>query len=454
MPAQAHCRECELGGPDRTEAVQPGLLLDGRYRLERTLGQGGMGAVFAARDVHLRRTVAIKIAHTHTEWAEGRFESEAAALGSIRHAHVVGVHAFGLHGSVPFFVMEFVPGSNLSQILSVYQKNKEYIPLYRGIEILRDIAHGLGSAHASGVVHGDVKPENVVIEDITGRPVLVDFGLTPSANNHTSDMVLGTPHYMAPELYWGDTESEVVEPNIQSDVYALGCVGYELLSGVVPYDAPDPNEIMTLHRDARVPFLSDLRADGNALDPLFQNALAKEARKRIRTCAAFSAGLDSATEKLRDFDRALIPSTEPPGRYEEAATGALRVMVVEDDPIFSKLLARCAQVAFAEQQIELARAKTGPAAIAGAGKRMPQLLILDYTLPEMNGVEVLSRIRAMRGGERVQVIVVSGAMGESERWRFGILGVADFLRKPADFALIVDTMAKIATRNGWLQLSS
>ncbi len=428
-------------------------MIDARYRVLRELGRGGMGAVYLAEDVGLERTVAIKLARTELPWALTRFRREAAALAGIRNEHVVQVHAYGQHDDVPFFVMEYVDGEDLASIVEMYRRAYAETPLYRAIEIIADAARGLAAVHASGVLHADIKAENIVIERGSGRAVLVDFGLAHDARRElgrgaagsVEEPMLGTPEYVAPELYWG----EDARPTAQSDIYALAVVAHELMTGVVPFDAPEALRVLELHRDAPLQPPSRLRAALAPLDALFASALAKDPAHRPPTAAAFAARLAAIG---RDFARA-VPEARiselPPN--DSRGVDAPRVLVIEDEPVFARLATRCAQLAFGGVPIDVVTVGTGPEAVASARRRVPQLVLLDYDLPELNGVEVLSRIRALTGGEDTDVLVVSAEAGAAERWRFGILGVREFIEKPVDIEALVTRIRDVGGRRGLIQ---
>ncbi|MFN7698480.1 MAG: protein kinase domain-containing protein [Deltaproteobacteria bacterium] len=434
--------------------LEPGAMIDGRYRVLRELGRGGMGAVYLAEDVSLERRVALKLARADLPWALARFRREAAALAAIRHEHVVAVHAYGHHVDAPFFVMEHVDGEDLGSIIHMHQRARAETPLYRAVEILADIARGLAAVHASGILHADIKAENIVIERGSGRAVLVDFGLAHDVRRELaggdwseSEPMLGTPQYIAPELYWVDD----ARPTAQSDIYALAVVAHELVTGVVPFDAPDALSVLELHRDAPRKPPSRLRPAIAPLDALFASALAKDPAERPPTAAAFAARLGSvAREIAREVPTARI-SEAPASPDSRAQPYMPRVLVIEDEPVFARLATRCAQTAFGTSPLEVITVGSGPEAVASARRRVPHIVVLDYDLPGLNGVEVLSYIRALPGGEESDVVVVSGEAGAAERWRFGILGVREFVEKPVDLEALVARIRGVGERLGLIR---
>jgi serine/threonine-protein kinase len=418
----------------------PECLVDGRYRVLRELGSGGMGQVFEARDVHLQRTVAIKQLRTGTSSNSlEAFHREARALASLRHRSIPAIHAFGVHGAAPFFVMERIDGVSLDVIVDEHARHDERIPAHRAVSIVRRLASALGAAHAAGILHRDVKPENVLIEGETGRPVLVDFGIATRAEDRsTTGRIAGTPEFMAPENWRGEGAG------VATDIYSLGCLAFELLTGRVPFQVDSLPSLRLAHLEQPPPAPSSIAKDLAPYDPVLARALAKAPGDRYPTCAAFEVALANALAPPANSDDALVTEILP------HTSGAIRILVVDDDPIFAMVAARCAKVAFVEGNVAVSRAASGWSAVHNAERWMPQLLLLDYNLPELDGVEVLSRIRELPGGESVSVIVMSGAVGKAERYRFSALGVREILEKPVSFDVLVDTIVRRSEARGWL----
>ncbi len=414
-------------------------LVDGRYRLRQMLGQGGMGRVYDAWDIHLHRAVALKLMARASSAAEvERAAQEARALASIRHRGVPAVFAFGRDAGRPFFVMELVAGTTLRDVVRQHFANRAAGPPHRAIAIALDLADALGAAHAAGVLHRDIKSENVIIEAETGRTVLVDFGIATTRERASASAPVGTPETVAPEIWSGEP------PSSASDLYALGCLAYELLTGHSPFAAESLQGVVEAHRSRTPRPLASYSPALAPFDAPVARALAKDPASRPRTCAAFRAGLETARADAEGLAPAGLTVLLP------AEADALRILVVDDDPVFARLAKRAAQIAFADTLVSMARADTGEDAVANAAKRMPQLLLLDYHLPGMNGAEALSRIRSLPGGESVAVIVLSGAIGADDWWRFSSLGVASHVQKPADFGALVAAIRQKARARGWI----
>jgi serine/threonine protein kinase/tetratricopeptide (TPR) repeat protein len=208
------------------------------YRLERELGRGGMGVVFLATDTTLDRHVAIKVVHPELASHDSitrRFLAEARTIARLRHPNIVAVHAAGSADGLLYYVMDEVAGESLRQRLI----REGPLPPREAARIVADLADALDTAGRAGVVHRDVKPENVLIEETTGRALLADFGIAravaaeASGSSTGQGVALGTPAYMSPEQAAGE------EIDTRSDVYALGIVAYEIIAGHPPFQGPN-----------------------------------------------------------------------------------------------------------------------------------------------------------------------------------------------------------------------
>jgi serine/threonine-protein kinase len=274
--------------------------------------------------------------------------------------------------------------------------------------------------------------------------VLVDFGLAIGHDEAAAARgVVGTPAFMAPECIRGESVT------LRADVYSLACTAYELFTGAVPFGG-SLEQVLQGH-------LNQTPAPPSAHDPaltpfdrVLSRALAKDTSVRHGTVAAFRADLEHAGREALSLP-APIESSQITDLVP-VEQDAIRILVVDDDPVFVRLAVRAARIAFVDQQVAVSRAKSGTAAIENARRWLPQLILLDYQMPEMDGVEVLSRIRALSGGDGVAVIVISGAVGEDARWRFSVLGVRHFLSKPVEFPEMVDTIVQLGQKRGWIPI--
>jgi serine/threonine-protein kinase len=262
------------------------------YTLERELGRGGMGAVWLAQDARLHRAVAIKVlppelAAVHD--LRERFLRETRMAASFSHPHIVPVHAVEERGGMLAFVMGFVDGESLGARV----RRTGPVPVQEAVRLLQEVAWALSYAHGRGVVHRDVKPDNILIERATQRAMVTDFGIARSTSAAPADgltrvgEVVGTPHFMSPEQAAGDVLDG------RSDLYSLGIVGFFALTGRLPFDAPTPTSLLAMHLTQAPPSVGAFRPDAPAdLVEAIDRCLAKAPEERWASGEALAAALD------------------------------------------------------------------------------------------------------------------------------------------------------------------
>ncbi|MGX6446779.1 protein kinase domain-containing protein [Patulibacter sp. S7RM1-6] len=251
--------------------IDVGTLLADRYRLEAQIGSGGMSTVFRAFDTVLERTVAIKRMHReiaeHSEQLE-RFRREARAVAQLNHPHIVQVIDAGEHDDTPFIVFEYVNGETLKERI----QRAGRLPVTEAVAYAIEIARALGAAHERGIVHRDVKPQNVMINE-EGVAKVTDFGIARTMEEHglTADgRVLGTTDYVSPEQAMGH------DVDGQSDIYSLGIVLYEMLVGDIPFHGENQVAVAMKHVREEIPDVQALRPSvGSALAAVVDRATAK-----------------------------------------------------------------------------------------------------------------------------------------------------------------------------------
>jgi serine/threonine-protein kinase len=415
-------------------------VVDGRYEVLQMLGKGGMGVVLLARDVGLDRLVALKLISPELakspRMAE-RFQLEARALASVRSPYVVQIHAFGPHDKSFFFAMEYVCGPTLADIVADHHERGAMLPMQRVVDVVRKVGTGLNAVHAAGVTHGDVKPSNIVVEDDTGRPVLVDFGL---ATRQAWRMAMaGTPAYMAPEQADGDGDI-----TFRTDVYSLSCTVFELLTGTPPFIAETASTMMAAHVRQPAPRVSSIRPDLAVFDAVLARGLEKDPADRFPTCMALADAVAAAASRLR-------PSRRPPSLPKMARVGSLHALVIDDDPLFRKMATRAVEVVLEGRRPHVTALASAHEALAHANQIPPDLVVLDFEMPAIDGVEIVSELRELPGGSDTRVVVMTTELGlRVSQFRFKILGVKDFVTKPFEIDQLVTVLASVADRAGWV----
>lgn len=279
-----------------THALQSKLT---RYTLIERIGAGGMATVYRARDNNLDRDVAIKVLHEHLSFEytfQERFEREAKFVAGFHHPHIVQIYDFATVEtediSTYYMVMPYLTGATLETIIGEYRQQNESVPTEITINLLREIGSALDYAHARGMIHRDIKPANIIY-DSHNRAILTDFGiarLVDMGNLTVEGMTIGTPAYMSPE------QAQGIEIDHHSDIYSLGVIAYEMISGSPPF-GDGTISVMLQHVNAAVPQISDILEMPNAsLDNVMNRVLAKLPDQRYQTATEFVDGLVNALQ--------------------------------------------------------------------------------------------------------------------------------------------------------------
>ncbi|HLI57701.1 MAG TPA: PASTA domain-containing protein [Actinomycetota bacterium] len=272
-----------------TEAPQ---LIAERYRIVARIGSGGMGEVYRARDETLERTVAVKVLPPSLAARPGfveRFRAEAQAAARVSHASVVQVYDWGSDAGSYFMVMEYVRGRTLRDMLAAHER----LAPAQAATVIDQVLAGLEAAHASGLVHRDVKPENILVT-LSGEVKVTDFGIaTLAEGGHTSANMVGTASYVAPEQIRGETVDG------RADLYAAGCVLYELLCGAPPFEG-NAAYVLDRHVNADVPPPSIEVLEAAPFDRVVAKATRRDPAERYATAAGMRADLMDAAAKVDD----------------------------------------------------------------------------------------------------------------------------------------------------------
>jgi serine/threonine-protein kinase len=377
-------------------------VLAGRYRIDGVLGRGGLGTVYDAYDTELGRAVAIK--ELRGEWAIGpsTLVREARALAAVRHPNVVTLHALHHDGAhAPFFVMEKVDGDSLDGLIGARR-----IKLSTCLRLLSEIAAGIDAIHDAGLVHGDIKPANVLV-DRRWHAKVADLGLLPLLEQMKPGDVLGTAEYLPPERALGAMPDRALAP--RGDVYSFGLLAMELLTGRLPFEADTAEQYVHLHafeaplRPSRVSHLA------RAFDAPILAALDKDPARRPARASHVAAALVRAAQ----------------GASHDGSP--LRILVVDDDPEHRAVAAAMIAVHLRGAIVE--SASDGVAALE-ALSRGPTVAVIDLNMPGLSGMALARELRDR--APQVDVIIATAA-GSSVEWsRARALGVRRFFVKPLE----------------------
>jgi serine/threonine-protein kinase len=396
----------EWGGTLEELGLSRGTVIDGVYRVIGPLGAGGMGVVVLAHDTTLDRLVAIKLVRSELcdASARGRFMSEARAMARVSHPNVLQIHAYGEYEGSPYFVMELVDGPTLEEWL---HRNGAPPPFDMAVSLLQGICDGISAIHAADTVHRDIKPSNILV-DPSMRPRVADLGLAVLCRTDAPAKLemAGTPAYMAPEAVFASPTDPVLPT--RSDVYSLGCLAYELLTGRPPFQSETVMGFLLQHAAEPVELPSKLRPElPLEVDDVILRALAKNPAERTATVDAFRRELLSACRGGR----------EP-----------VRILVAEDSDEFRDAL----QVVLAQEfvGVEIECVADGEAALAAFDRARPSIAIIDLRMPRVDGLELTRRMRARDPSAAMPIIVLTGSGGAEEWKQLAACGADRFLVKP------------------------
>ena len=332
-----------VGHPPEPLAARfrPGVIVNGKYRIESVIGEGGMGVVYLATDVNTDAKVVVKALLpelARDPEFRARVRGEARALAHIDHPNVVRLNAVVASEDALLLVMQYVEGQSLDRLIQTHTAMRAPFPLDAALSLFRQIVMGVGAAHAEGVVHRDIKPGNVLVRAKDGVAKVTDFGIAKDeadakAGRGQTRGIIGSLWYMSPEQLTGrrDVDKRV-------DIYALGILLFELLTGRVPFDAASDYEIMKLHVEAPLPRVSAVRSDvPAAIDDVLQRACAKDREQRFSSCAELLAAIDAATTDARPRPATKrLPIDEGPSSVAPPSIGPASTAAVDEPAVKSR----------------------------------------------------------------------------------------------------------------------
>ncbi|MBA2475818.1 MAG: protein kinase [Actinobacteria bacterium] len=391
--------------------LRSGTVLAG-YRLEEIAGRGGMGVVYRAQHLHLERTVALKLlspdAATDAAF-RARFTRESRTAAALQHPNIVTVYDAGERDGLLYIAMQYIDGTTLDALL----RQEGALKPEHALSIAAQIGSALDAAHERGILHRDVKPANVLLDE--RGAYLGDFGLTKGVTSEAGltshGQLVGTIDYMPPE------QIEGARVTVGSDIYAFACVLYHALAGGPPFQRDSHVSLMFAHLKDEPPPIST-RQPGlpEALDPVFAQSLAKRCADRHESCSQLvmaargALGLNGTQSPARP-----VPRTPTRTILIASAERGLRAAV---------------RGMLGARRFGFGEAESGEAALAAVRESLPDVLLLDWSLPGLPAAEVCRLLGTDRRTADVKVLLVAPRTGTPDELRRGEIGAGEVLLRP------------------------
>lgn len=402
--------------------LTPGVRIGQHFVLDRVIGTGGMGVVYRAWQDDLERWVAIKFMATGRN-ASGFeatiFKNEVRTMARCPHANVVPIHSTGNFEGVPYFVMDLVEGQSLQEWVTEHDVF-DAARYEAAVGILLQLCDAVCHLHENELVHRDIKPTNILLKK--GNVVqLTDFGVA----RHQDGMgfkgyVVGSPEYMAPEVFFGDADP--VTEHLR-DVYALGCVAFEVLTGTCAFRADSAAELCRKHMLEVPERATKLRAElPVAFDAVLARALTKDVRERTPSVEAFRA------ELLDAYRTGLDPE---------------RILVLDDDNDWADLISSMLKKRFRNARVDVIAHPLE--ALLAVDMETYSLIIADLQMPALSGLDWTRKVRATRRGRDLPIVIVTGSGGAADWKEASELGVAAVLLKPINGADLIHIVSRVVS---------
>jgi serine/threonine-protein kinase len=410
------------GGPQPDQSL-------GSYRLISRLGAGGMGEVWRAEDTRLLRPVAIKILNekiaSDPEW-KARFMREARTVAQMNHPNIATIYSIEQEGDMLFIAMELVEGESLASLLA-----RGPLPPREVARQISQVAEALGEAHEKGIVHRDVKPDNIIVAKRTVK--VLDFGIAKQTNKMAADsktltqggMIVGTPYYMSPEQALGK------QVDSRSDIFSLGVVMYEAITGRRPFDGESVTEtMMNIIMNEPPDVAAVMPTAPRALADVVRRALQKKPDQRFQTATEmvdamarinFDAPATPVPQKHYDATVSLSPVSAPtpatpaapapsaaPPQTKDPIAGQ-RALVADDDPIARYLIGSV----LAQHRVAYDEAANGAEAVKALKVKDYTMLFLDLLMPRVDGWGVIDYLRRAKAAKMPRIFVITGVKDQS-----------------------------------------
>ncbi|MCP4677129.1 MAG: protein kinase [Deltaproteobacteria bacterium] len=444
--------------------VSKSIVLEDKYLLRDEIGRGAMGTVFLAEDKTLQRQVAVKFLLpelSNSPDCAVRFRREAIGMAAIRDNNVAQIYAYGEYGNIPYFVMEHLEGETAESLIDSHNRRGFFIPLRDTIDIIVQAVSGLAAIHRAGAIHRDIKPGNIMIAGDPMRVVIMDFGLVRTVKMDDEVRTLaGTPAYIAPELVEGKKDSD---RSPLTDIYSMGTSIYEILTGSLPFNGETWVEILRKHI-TEIPVDPSEKRPGipEELDEIILCAMSKDPKERYQSSDEFLEDLLEIEQMSLYEEEQSVPPGSPTGTKRRSSSrrfrssppggslrstpgsGRGRLLVVDPDSDFRTLVHETAKAVVPGCRVR--SAADGAMALKLAKEFAPHAMVVDLSLPEVNGLEVVATLRGDPEFDDLEIIVVADRGGRREADILTNLKVGHFLTKPVDADTLGDVIRPVLER--------